>query len=335
MSNGYMRRLASQPIAILVLCCAIAATVRLYHLGFKSYWLDEAFSIELARAPWWLFSKAVRSSEANMVLYYSLLRPWVRIGGVDESWVRLLSCVFGIATVPALYAVGVRLFDRVTALLACGILALDAGLVWASQEGRSYALVVMLTTTSGGLLRAADQRRGPRAVGLWALYVIVAALAVYAHFYAVLVLAAQGLTLLFLPLPTGHVVANDPASRARVSPGVAAGCSAAIAALLWPLALFLTQPHHNIDWISNGGRGVDATFSIIDRMIAHPTARWGFDALCILAFAGPLAVIGAWRRPAVIEERWRWMLLLLWLCLPIVVSVAVSVVVRPIIDARY
>ncbi len=336
MSNGYTRRLAAQPIAILVLCCAIAATVRLYHLGFKSYWLDEAVSIDLARAPWWLFSKAVRTSEANMVLYYSLLRAWVRIGGVDESWVRLLSCVFGVATVPALYAIGLRLFDRVTALLACGILALNTGHVWASQEGRSYALLVMLTTTSWWLLlRAADQRRGIRAVGLWALYVTVAALATYAHFYAVLVLAAQGVTLLFLPLPAGHAAANQPAPRARVSPGIVVACGAAIAAMLWPLALFLTRPHHNIDWISNGARGFDATFSIIDRMIVRPASGWGFDELCILAFAGPLAVIGSWRRPDVVGTRWRWMLLLLWLCVPIVMSVAVSVVVRPVIDGRY
>ena len=255
--------------------------MRLYHLGFKSYWLDEAVSIDLARAPWWLFSKAVRTSEANMVLYYSLLRPWVRIGGVDESWVRLLSCLFGVATVPALYAIGLRLFDRVTALLACGILALNAGHVWASQEGRSYALLVMLTTTSWWLLlRAADQRRGIRAVGPWALYVTVAALATYAHFYAVLVLAAQGVTLLFLPLPAGHAAANQPAPRARVSPGIVVACGAAIAALLWPLALFLTRPHHNIDWISNGGRGFDVTLSIIDRMIGSIRRRAGDSTSC-------------------------------------------------------
>ena len=60
-----------------------------------------------------------------------------------------------------------------------------------------------------------------------------------------------------------------------MSPGVVVACGAAIAAMLWPLAIFLTRPHHNIDWISHGGRGFDGTFSIIDRMMCESSFRPG------------------------------------------------------------
>ena len=237
---------------------------------------------------------------------------------------------------PALYLVGRRLFGQATALLAAAMLAVDTGAVWASQEARSYALLVLLTTISWWLLlRAAEARPGARAVAAWVLYLVAAALAVYAHFYAVLVLAAQGLVLCFMKLPSWRAGASEPPVRRRVPAAVIAGCGIASIAALWPLALFLARPHHNIDWIANGARGVHAALEVIEKPILHPTVTHARNELYVLMLTGPLAVFAAWGAAAVKATRWRWGLLLLWLGVPIICSLVVSVTLQPIIDPRY
>ena len=333
--EGRLSPIVSVPL-VLVAVCAVAVALRLYHLSHKSYWLDEAVSLELAGSPWQTFKATIRSTEANMVLYYTLLRPWVRMGGEGETWARLLSVVFGVLTLPALYLVGCRLFGQATALLAAAMLALDTGAVWASQEARSYALLVLLTTISWWLLlRAAEARPGGRAVSAWVLYLVAAALAVYAHLYAVLVLAAQGLVLLFMKLPSWRSGVSDPPVRKRVPAAVIVGCGVAFIAALWPLVLFLARPHHNIDWIANGARGFHAALEVIKKPILHPTVTHARNELYVLLFTGPLAVFAAWGASAVKSARWRWGLLLLWLGVPIICSVVVSVALQPIIDPRY
>jgi mannosyltransferase len=333
--GGRPPTIVSVPL-VLVIVCAVAAGLRLYHIGHKSYWLDEAVSLELAGWPWQAFKATIRSTEANMVLYYTLLRPWVRIGGEGETWARLLSCVFGVLTVPALYLVGRRLFSRPTAVVAAAMLALDTGAVWASQEARSYALLVLLTTTSWWLLlRAAEERPGRRAASAWGLYLGTGALAVYAHFYAVLVLAAQGIVLLFIKLPSWRAQAADSPVRKRVPLAVIVGCGVALIGALWPLGLFLARPHHNIDWIANGARGFHAALEAIKKPILHPTVTRARNELYVLAVTGPLVVLAVWGTASVRSTRWRWGLLLLWLGVPIICSVVVSVTLQPIIDPRY
>jgi hypothetical protein len=53
-----------------------AAALRLFHLGHKSFWADEAVSITLAEFRWADFQHFLTHSEANMALYYVLLRIW-------------------------------------------------------------------------------------------------------------------------------------------------------------------------------------------------------------------------------------------------------------------
>jgi mannosyltransferase len=306
----------------------LAAALSLRRLGHSSYWLDEAVSVQLALDPWPVFARTLRTTEANMAAYYLALRAWVRLGD-SETTVRLLSCVAGTLTVPAIYAAGARLFGRTTGLTAALLLAADTGRLWASQEARSYALVMCLTTVSWWLLlRASDARAAPAAWRAWTVYVVVAALAVYSHFYAVLVLLAQAAVALWLPVRTTTLGGGPPE---RISRGVVLACTAALLALLWPLVLFLRRPHHNIDWIAAAHQGRIAG---ILSPIVHPTSAWGLAAVTVLVATGPVALLIAWRRIA-ITARWRYALVLLWLGVPLAATVVVSVIVAPIIDQRY
>jgi mannosyltransferase len=309
-------------------CCVLAAALSLRRLGHSSYWLDEAVSVQLALDPWPVFVRTIRTTEANMAAYYLVLRAWTRLGD-SETTVRLLSCVAGTLTVPALYAVGARLFGRPAGVTAALLLAADTGRLWASQEARSYALVMCLTTVSWWLLlRAADARTGAGAWRSWTVYVVVAALAVYSHFYAALVLLAQATVALWLPVRTTAPGGGPPE---RISRGIVLACTAALLALLWPLVLFLRRPHHNIDWIAAAHQ--DRIAGILSPIV-HPTSAWGLAAVTVLVATGPVALLMAWRRIA-ITARWRYALVLLWLIVPAAATVVTSLIVAPVIDQRY
>jgi uncharacterized membrane protein len=60
-----------------------------------------------------------------MALYYFLLRFWLTLGG-SEGFVRGLSVLFSVATIPITFFLGARLFGRRAGLLASLLLAVNA-----------------------------------------------------------------------------------------------------------------------------------------------------------------------------------------------------------------
>jgi 4-amino-4-deoxy-L-arabinose transferase-like glycosyltransferase len=195
---------------------AVAAGLGLYHLGSRSLWGDEAFSVTLARKPFGEFWHVVATSQANMSLYYVLLRGWLELGD-GETVVRALSLLAGVAAVAVLYAAAERLFDRRIATLAALLLAVNAFFLRYAQEARSYALVLLLTTVATLLFLRLEERGG-----LGVAYVVVGALALYAHFFAGFVLV-------------GHLLALAIAGRPLRAQLLRL---AAIGVLAVPLALF-------------------------------------------------------------------------------------------------
>ena len=181
----------------LLLILVVAAMVRFAYLAHKPFWFDECFSVELARIDWRNFLHLLWWREANMSLYYLLLRIWMHFGE-SEFFIRRLSVVFALATLPAIYWVGRLLYDRRVALGAAGLLAVNAYHIRYSQEARSYTLFALLATLSSGFLIAWLREPNRRN---WRGYVLTSILAVYAHFYALLLVAAHVLTLVWTGLP--------------------------------------------------------------------------------------------------------------------------------------
>ena len=66
---------------VLWLIIGLAAVLRFAYLGAKSIWSDEAFSIVMAKLPWSDFWRMTTTTEANMSLYYALLRALIQRGG--------------------------------------------------------------------------------------------------------------------------------------------------------------------------------------------------------------------------------------------------------------
>src|SRR5262245_50497066 len=111
-------------IAAVSLITLVSLLLRLHALGAKSIWLDEGISVAIARVPWSQFFRVLWQREANMTLYYLFLRFWILMGA-GEGFVRALSVLFSVATVPLLYLLGRRLFGPATGFLAASFLALN------------------------------------------------------------------------------------------------------------------------------------------------------------------------------------------------------------------
>ncbi len=193
-----VERIPSEPssarvVPLLALAIGLAVILRCLYLSSKSLWLDEISSMTYVALPWKNFWHLLWEREGNMVLYYLLLRGWL-IFGHSQAWAKLLSVLFGVATVPAMYVFGRDFFNRRVGLFAAFVLAISACHVRSSQWIRSYSLLLLFLTLSGWFLaKALENSRGKD----WVWWVITAGLAVYCHVYAVLVIAAQVLAVLF------------------------------------------------------------------------------------------------------------------------------------------
>src|SRR5487761_520769 len=89
----------------------LGAGMRLAALGRASLIYDECASVLIARLDWRRFFGLLYHREANMALYYLLLRGWLWLGR-SEAAARSLSVIFGVAGLAAAYALGRKLFDR-------------------------------------------------------------------------------------------------------------------------------------------------------------------------------------------------------------------------------
>ncbi|MFQ5340534.1 MAG: glycosyltransferase family 39 protein [Anaerolineae bacterium] len=172
------------PFSILLLLTLLGFALRIYRLEYQSLWYDEGFSV-------WLASKdlaAITTGDFNPPLYIYLLHFWIQLAGTSEFAARFLSLFFSVLIIPLGYRVSKELFDRPTGLVTAFLLAIAPLHLWYAQEVRMYAQVTALSLLATlALLRALGGRR--RA---WLVYVAATVAAVYTHYYAWMIVAAQG-----------------------------------------------------------------------------------------------------------------------------------------------
>lgn len=169
----------------------IAAALRFFRLGSEGVWLDEAFSVWMARLPIADLLAWIVRIDQHPPLYYLLLHGWLRLGD-GEAAIRSLSALLSTATVPIFYFTARRLLrSPAVACAAALLLAVSPFHVRFAQEARMYALLtfnVALALLAVAYLLTGDQRRR-----WWALYVVFAWLTLLTHNTAILFLVAINL----------------------------------------------------------------------------------------------------------------------------------------------
>lgn len=179
------------------LVTTLAALTRLWGVGpsgeavgldYFGLWYDEAFSGILALKPWGEMILAAQQ-DVHPPLFYVLLKVWYALapgGSVDAAWTRLLPTLIGIACAPAVIWLGAVVFSRRVGLLAGLLIAVSPYHIHYSHEARMYSLGCLVLSFE--LLCLWRAGRQPTAVNL-ALFGACGALALYTHYYAVILLA--------------------------------------------------------------------------------------------------------------------------------------------------
>jgi len=304
--------------------------VRFRCLTCKPFWFDESFSVEVARIDWRNFLHLMWWREANMSLYYMLLRVWLHFGQ-NPFFIRSLSVVISIATLPAIYWVAKQLYDRRVALIAAALLAFNAYSVRYAQEARSYALFMLLATLSSGFLIAwlrevSPDLRSQSATSnsqtlLLRGYILTSVLAVYAHLYAILLLVGHGIVVSRIPEPEADQARLANIGRAWKIIGLA----------VLPLLIFVAKTGAGpIHWIQRPG--IRDLFEFFEHLAG---GNWVLAPIYAAALLAALIPVGKrlWSRDATLQV-WRCQLLLVWLLFPIVLTVLLSFA-RPVFLARY
>ncbi len=180
-----MKRIADRLPLVLIAFGALA--LRLLRLDFQPLWWDEGYSMFFATRD--LGTMLARTAvDIHPPFYYALLQFWMTFAGKSAVAVRLLSVAIGVATIPLLYALALKLFappgyviasaakqspvgsgiassrpfdsaslrsgsllamtNHRVALIAALLLALSPFHVYYSQEARMYGVVTLLGLAS-------------------------------------------------------------------------------------------------------------------------------------------------------------------------------------------
>jgi mannosyltransferase len=233
--------------------------------------------------------------------------------------VRIPSAIFATGSVYAFYILSRRLFGAGTAAVAGTLMIINSFFIQYAQEVRSYSLVLLATIVSSYLFIKAVENS---TITNWLTYAVIGSFAVYAHPFAVLVLAGH-LASLAVPQPRPrwtHV-------------GMAYG---AIALVITPLVILLLTGDPLQRAFASG-----ASLGAVKTLFLNLTGGAGMPGgiLLLLAYFGAcslalIVVARAFVTTSAAGQRLSYALVICWLSVPIGTSILVSVV-RPTLVPRY
>lgn len=127
--------------AFVVIITLLGGFLRVLLIGTKGMWLDETFSVWLAKQSIPDLLQWTAKIDPHPPFYYLLLHYWAAYFGDTPYYVRLLSAFFGTFTIPVVYLIGKRTSGAAVGLIAALFLALSPFNIYFSQETRMYTVL--------------------------------------------------------------------------------------------------------------------------------------------------------------------------------------------------
>lgn len=171
--------------------------VKISYLDFEPFWFDESISIKVSFVP---FGHIKHESDwdNNPPFYYYCIWAWIKLFGISEFKVRLLSVLFSSLSAAALFAFSKKFFTYATSLSAALLFTFHNYSYEYSHEARSYSLVILLVILSAILFFKFLEKPNYLNVILLGL---VNFLIVYTHYLAAITLFLQFVFLLIFYRP--------------------------------------------------------------------------------------------------------------------------------------
>ncbi len=150
-------------LAAAVIIAACLAAIRLDH---ESLWLDETLTWYRAHLP---IPKLVEDSvrRGHNPFYFLLMKVWLSLGD-SEFWMRFLSVLCFVFTVPVVYVIGRTVGNRRAGLYAVALVITAPFLMRYAREARMYALLTFfcsLALMSAALLISRQSDQPPPVIG--------------------------------------------------------------------------------------------------------------------------------------------------------------------------
>ncbi len=193
---------------LLILFILLAFGLRLHNIEAFSFWTDEGLTPLRASYPLLeIFSNRITIQEAiskdtHPPFYFLLIHFSRQLWGETDFAYRFPSVLAGILLVPLLFQFGRCWHSRRLGWLLALLTAVNPLQIWYANEARMYTLLVLLgAVASYLLLHALTSGNLQRNL---ILYLIVAGLAVYTHYTAVILIAVQSLFWVWLLWQNGQ-----------------------------------------------------------------------------------------------------------------------------------
>jgi mannosyltransferase len=182
-------------LSLLVIVVLAGAALRFYGLDAQSLWNDELSSWEQSHQPTLadVIEKGVRPTTyppAYQVLVYYVER-WV---GDSEKALRFPSAVAGVLAIVAIFFLGKQVYSQREGLVAAVLVAFSYQPIYYSQEARAYSFLLLFSILSSHFwFRIAGRLEARRAPDLSSQvgYVACAIVAIYLHYFGLLLVALQ------------------------------------------------------------------------------------------------------------------------------------------------
>ena len=126
---------------LVIFITLVGGWLRVLNPGGEGLWLDETFSLWVANHSVADMLQWIVKIDSHPPLYYLLLHYWIALNGNTPYYARLLSALFGAATIPVIYLIGKRISGAVMGFAAAVIFALSPFNIYYAQETRMYTLL--------------------------------------------------------------------------------------------------------------------------------------------------------------------------------------------------
>lgn len=135
---------------VLLAILALAAFLRLYHLGFQSAWLDEIHTLieSNPKLTFKEFDDIIMQREGIPHFYFLTIRFLSELFGHGIIIARMVSVVAGVLSVYTIYLLAKELLSKRAGYIAALLLTVSFFHIEHSQEARSYALLVFFVIVS-------------------------------------------------------------------------------------------------------------------------------------------------------------------------------------------
>ena len=163
----------------------IGSLLRFYNIGDASLWEDEILSLNAADRISSVATFFTADSEnAHPPLYFLILKFWKYFGN-SESYLRILSALFGIISIYIFYLLANKFFPSRTAYISSAIISFSPFLIRFDREVRMYSLFMLLTILSIYFLLVLLKSNRKKD---WALFSFFSILSLYTHYHSIIVL---------------------------------------------------------------------------------------------------------------------------------------------------